>query len=143
MAKTINQTVIATAVVGIINATNKAREFAQQIRDASPGMDKKACRALILPHVAKKFGCATKVSESNNNKGAVSLDRDDAAFEQAHNACNYIIRLVVGIEAPQAQDAKAFRFNAVQKGAASSLLEVCGGDVKRAIAALRLAAKAE
>lgn len=143
MAKTINQTVIAEAVNGIILHTEKARAFAQQIRDAAPGLDKKACRALILPHVAKKFGCKTKVSESNNNKGAMSLDRDDANFEKTHNAVNYIIRLVVGVSAPQAQDAKTFRFNAAQKGAASGLLDVCGGDVKRAIAALRLAAKAE
>ena len=133
MAKTFNTAAINTAITAAFTSADAYGKHVAQLQTLLAGADRETIAAYVMPVAAKRYG-AELVTKST---GRVWADKDCAAKRYS----NRLIAAIVGHVAKKSEPAKMVRFNAQQKSLAEKLLEECGGDVKRAIAAIKRAAE--
>lgn len=134
MAKTFNTAAINTAITAAFTSADAYGKHVAQLQTLLAGADRETIAAYVMPVAAKRYG-AELVTKSTGR--VVWADKDCAAKRYS----NRLIAAIVGHVAKKSEPAKAVRFNAQQKSLAEKLLEECGGDVKRAIAAIKRAAE--
>lgn len=135
MTKTFNTAAINTAITKAFAAAATYQARVSELQSLLAGAEREIVAAYVQPVAAKFYGAELKTLQTGR---VVWAEKDCAAKRYA----NRLVSAIVGTSAKAKDSAtqKAVRFTASQKTLAEKLLEECGGDVKRAIAALKKAA---
>jgi len=138
MTTTFNTTAIRKAVRGAFGAAKVFGARVDELKDLLAGADRETIEDVVMHETAAYYGTELHTCKT----GRIVWKKEDGATKR--NA-NRLIAAIVGASNKSAEDkapAKVVRFSANQKDAAAVLLAECGGNLKRAIAALKQAAAA-
>ena len=134
MTKTFNTAAINTAIVAAFKAASTYQAKVAELQDLLAGAERAAIAAYVQPIAAKFYGAELKTLQTGR---VVWADKDCAAKRYS----NRLVSAIIGASEKKTEAAKVVRFTASQKNTAAKLLDECGGDVKKAIAALKKAAE--
>ena len=129
----------ANIITLVRSALNAAAAFQQRVADVRAALpratvaDKAALLDALRPGVAAFYGITLNVKST----GRAVFPDDHPDTEAAKKALQRLARAVQGEVVHQKAPAPVFRLSTSQKDAAAALLAACGGNPKRALAALK------